>query len=100
MNTLKRLLLLCPLLAAHPAKAADTPSASNIDSPDAVRRTSLHEASTLDGATGLVRLRSAGSGAVGTFRLSLAGNLYSGRGFLCPDCENAQGQISKQADDA
>ncbi|HYP89314.1 MAG TPA: carboxypeptidase regulatory-like domain-containing protein [Polyangiaceae bacterium] len=93
MNQSTRLLLgICSLAVAHVAQAADEPPAP--------RRESLHEANALDGATGLLRLRAAGSGAVGTFRLSLAANLYSGSRFLCPSCENAQGAVSNRPDEA
>lgn len=78
----KCLLLLCSLTFAIRAGADEKAAPS-----DASPRASLQEASTLDGGTGLLRVKSAGSGAVGTFRLSLTSSLYSGHRFLCGACE-------------
>lgn len=50
------------------------------------RRASLAETSGVSGATGLMRVMSAASGAPGTFRFSLLTGFYSGSGFLCPQC--------------
>lgn len=85
------LLLLCSLLLVAKLTQAAEPDA---------RLASLRRGSTLDGATGLLRLKSADSSAVGTFRLAIGGSFYSGSNFLCPPCENPQGDISKRADDA
>lgn len=52
------------------------------------RSKSLAESSGLIGATGLMRVMSAASGAPGTFRFSLLTGFYSGSGFLCPQCPN------------
>ncbi len=82
------------MLAAAPA-ATDVPR----DAAEA-RHAALRRGSTLDGSTGLLRLRSADSGPVGTFRLAIAGSFYSGSGFLCPPCENPQGAVATHADDA
>lgn len=53
------------------------------------RSESLAESSGLAGATGLMRVMSAASGAPGTFRVSLLTGFYSGTGFLCPQCPDA-----------
>src|SRR6187399_1453901 len=52
------------------------------------RERSLGETGSLLGATGLMRVLSAASGAPGTFRISLLTGFYSGSGFLCPSCPN------------
>jgi outer membrane protein OmpA-like peptidoglycan-associated protein len=93
MNQPKCLLLLCSLTFALSAGAEERAVPS-----DATRRASLQEASTLDAATGLLRVKSAASGAVGTFRLSLTSSLYSGHRFLCDACENPQGDVSTRSD--
>lgn len=49
------------------------------------RLDSTRRQSTLGGSTGLYRVREAGSGAPGTFRLQLMGGYYSGKKFLCND---------------
>jgi outer membrane protein OmpA-like peptidoglycan-associated protein len=87
-----------PVAKETPAVALAAPEAPS-DAAE-VRHASLRRGSTLDGSTGLLRLRSADSGAVGTFRLSIGGSFYSGSSFLCPPCENPQGDVSTQADDA
>jgi outer membrane protein OmpA-like peptidoglycan-associated protein len=55
---------------------------------------------TLMGATGLLRLMAADSGPVGGFRVSLIEGLYSGKGFLCPDCARSNGSVSTSEDRA
>jgi len=56
------------------------------------RERSLSLTSGLLGATGMMRVMSADSGAPGTFRFSLLTGFYSGAGFLCPSCpSNGQG---------
>jgi len=82
--------------ASGPAEAASAPA----DDPTEARHASLRRGSTLDGSTGLLRLRSADASAVGTFRLSVSGSFYSGSSFLCPPCENPQGAVSRNSDDA
>lgn len=47
------------------------------------RKTSLQLQNSLSGSTGLLRLSEAGSGAVGTFRISLLTSYFTGAGFLC-----------------
>lgn len=66
--------------------------------PDA-RSESLAESSSLVGATGLMRVQSAGSGAPGTFRFSLLTGFYSGSGFLCPQCPDVQGDDQNLKDE-
>src|SRR3954470_172515 len=66
-----------------PKTPIEEPTAAQEDGSE-VRHASLRRGSTLDGSTGLLRLRSADSGAVGTMRLSLGGSFYSGSSFLCP----------------
>jgi outer membrane protein OmpA-like peptidoglycan-associated protein len=108
MIKLHPLLVVCSLAlipqlarAAEPEKPAKSPSpAENEPDVSEARHASLRRGSTLDGSTGLLRLRSADASAVGTFRLSLGGSFYSGNGFLCPPCENPQGDVSTKADDA
>jgi len=56
------------------------------------RSASLAESSSLLGATGLMRVLSAASGAPGTFRFSLLTGFYSGSGFLCPQCPDSTGE--------
>lgn len=80
------------------AEAAD-PSADSAPgdtlSPEE-RERSLGETGSLLGATGLMRVLSAASGAPGTFRISLLTGFYSGSGFLCPSCPNdGQGADAK-----
>jgi outer membrane protein OmpA-like peptidoglycan-associated protein len=56
------------------------------------RSESLAEGSSTLGATGLMRVLSATSGAPGTFRFSLLTGFYSGSGFLCPQCPDSIGE--------
>jgi outer membrane protein OmpA-like peptidoglycan-associated protein len=102
-------LVLCSLLvvtqlsqAAEPGqriKRVEAPS-SPAEANGEARRASLRRGSTLDGATGLLRLRSADASATGTFRISLGGSFYAGSHFLCPPCEGPQGELSTSEDDA
>jgi OmpA-OmpF porin, OOP family len=82
--------------AAHAADAATPPIASPqtaaaqnaAPSDDTVaeaerRRASLLEQNTVSGGTGLLHLTRPGSGAAGTFRVSVLFDLFSGSGFLC-----------------
>jgi outer membrane protein OmpA-like peptidoglycan-associated protein len=85
--------------AETPASRGEEPSAAEETDPSAdsapvetlppdERERSLSEAGSLLGATGLMRVLSAASGAPGTFRISLLTGFYSGTGFLCPQCPN------------
>lgn len=96
MNLYPCLVLLCSLTLVTVSRAAETSERRGND--EAARRKTLEEASTLDGATGLLRIKSAGSGAAGTFRLSLASHFYSGHRFLCGSCETPQGDVSTRSD--
>lgn len=49
----------------------------------AARKKSLRRQSSLTGSTGLHRISEAGSGAAGTFRMSLTGSYFGKKGFLC-----------------
>lgn len=75
--------------------AADEGAASE----EAARQQSLGLSSSLSGATGLLRVMAAGSGAPGTFRLGLAWGVYAGRGFLCPQCPDAIGEGAAERDE-
>lgn len=87
---------------SEPAPSSSEPgvdvAASDEDGDARARRESLAESPSLLGATGLMRVLSAASGAPGTFRLSLLTGFYSGSGFLCPQCPNA-GQGGDLRDD-
>jgi outer membrane protein OmpA-like peptidoglycan-associated protein len=70
------------------------------DGSDVNRRAeSLAEGSSLAGATGLMRVQSAASGAAGTFRFSLLTGFYSGSGFLCPGCPDSDGEGGDERDE-
>lgn len=115
------LLVVCSLVfVSQLAQAADasggahaatpSPASGSAGKPDgaqanpnaaaAARHASLRRGSTLDGSTGLLRVRSADAGAVGTFRLAIGGSFYSGSNFLCPPCESPQGTLSNKPDSA
>jgi outer membrane protein OmpA-like peptidoglycan-associated protein len=47
------------------------------------RKSSLHIQNNISGSTGLLRVSEAGSGAPGTFRVSLSGSYFTSSGFLC-----------------
>jgi outer membrane protein OmpA-like peptidoglycan-associated protein len=70
--------------AADPTSDVAPASESSLEA----RRQSLAESSGAWGATGLMRVMSATSGAPGTFRFSVLTGFYSGTGFLCPQCPN------------
>jgi len=63
------------------------------------RDRSLSESNSLGGATGLMRVQSAASGAAGTFRFSLITGFYSGSGFLCPQCPDQNGEGTDDRDE-
>lgn len=66
-----------------PQETAATPGSE--ESAAWFRLDSTRRQPTLGGSTGLYRVREAGSGAPGTFRLQLMGGYYSGKKFLCND---------------
>jgi outer membrane protein OmpA-like peptidoglycan-associated protein len=72
--------------------AKPDPSAANAN------KNALAVANTLDGTTGLVRVMSADSSQIGTFRLSATGTFYKGDGFLCPSCANIYGKVLDGSD--
>jgi outer membrane protein OmpA-like peptidoglycan-associated protein len=47
------------------------------------RKTSLQAQNAISGSTGLLHTSEAGSGAPGTFRVSLSGSYFTSSGFLC-----------------
>jgi len=47
------------------------------------RKTSLQIQNSISGSTGLLHTSEAGSGAPGTFRMSLSGSYFTSSGFLC-----------------
>src|SRR5205085_2632974 len=47
------------------------------------RKTSLQAQNAISGSTGLLHTSEAGSGAPGTFRVSLSGSHFTSSGFLC-----------------
>ncbi len=65
-----------------PAQTATLPPTQAQSETDQ-RRASLLEQNTISGSTGLLRLSRPGSGAAGTFRLSILFDAFSGSGFLC-----------------
>ncbi|HMJ11599.1 MAG TPA: carboxypeptidase regulatory-like domain-containing protein, partial [Polyangiaceae bacterium] len=69
------------------AGSASTAVPPAIAEPDE-RRLSLRVQNSLSGSTGLLHLSEAGSGAAGTFRMSLVGSYFGGSEFLCSgsDC--------------
>ncbi len=67
-------------VTARVARAQNAPSS---DPPKSTTSVSGKEQNSTSGSTGLLHLQGANSGAVGTFRLSLLADGYSGGGFLC-----------------
>ncbi|MEY4551297.1 MAG: hypothetical protein RL685_7492, partial [Pseudomonadota bacterium] len=99
-----------PDWAELPENAEVPPDELGVDDEDAVdavedesdpdaRSESLAESSSLAGATGLMRVQSAASGAPGTFRFSLLTGFYSGSGFLCPQCPDTDGEGANERDE-
>jgi outer membrane protein OmpA-like peptidoglycan-associated protein len=75
-----------PASAGEAATKADNAGDKSVAEQNAERKwrmDSLHEQNTIDGSTGLLRVVQASSGAVGTFRISLAGSYFGSSGFLC-----------------
>lgn len=68
---------------AQNAPALSATLQSPQSTPESDRRASLLEQNTVSGSTGLLRLSRPGSGAAGTFRLSVLFDAFSGSGFLC-----------------
>ncbi|HSC87349.1 MAG TPA: OmpA family protein, partial [Polyangiaceae bacterium] len=78
-----------PPVAAESATAAASAPASDTDADkqDAYerwfRKSALGEQNTLSGSTGLMRVRVAGSGPAGSFRVAIASGYFGQTGFLC-----------------
>lgn len=66
-----------------PSAEDELPSAKEAETKAWFRRQSLRVSSTLSGSSGLMRVREAGSGDVGTFRVNLAGSFFSQGSYLC-----------------
>jgi outer membrane protein OmpA-like peptidoglycan-associated protein len=82
-----------PDVDAEPGSGDATLDEGAVDDADFdARNESLAESSSSLGATGLMRVLSATSGAPGTFRFSLLTGFYSGSGFLCPQCPDSTGE--------
>lgn len=79
--------------AADEANAAPDPKRASEPSEIRYPRASYFVGSTLEGASGLLRVWSADSGAPGTFRLSATETLFTGSGFLCPACNDVNGNV-------
>jgi len=61
----------------------DEPKAEPTDYERRWRKTSLQTQNAISGSTGLLHVTEAGSGAPGTFRMSLSGSYFTSSGFLC-----------------
>ena len=84
---------------AAPGAAAAGPNDGATKDPNAERnrrQATLHEQNSLDGATGLLRVIQASSGAPGTFRFSINGSYFGTSGYLC----NASTICPKEVDGA
>jgi outer membrane protein OmpA-like peptidoglycan-associated protein len=69
---------------------------------DKWRRSSLQLQTGVSGSTGMLHVNQAGSGAQGTFRLSLTTSIFSGSGVLCDSsnpCPSARGEATTNSDD-
>lgn len=65
------------------------------------RKRSLHVQNSVNGSTGTLHLSEAGSGAPGTFRLSVLTSIFSANGFLCDTnnpCPSAFGESVDASD--
>lgn len=75
-----------PVAAAVPlAPPVDDTTDEEAEARQWFRTMSLRRQTTLSGSTGLLRVKEAGSGLPGTFRINLVGGFFSGKGFLCRD---------------
>jgi outer membrane protein OmpA-like peptidoglycan-associated protein len=66
------------------------------------RKTSLQVQNAISGSTGLLHVSEAGSGAPGTFRVSLSGSYFTSSGFLCNSvniCPTFRGEAAAAADE-
>ncbi|HVU03303.1 MAG TPA: carboxypeptidase regulatory-like domain-containing protein [Polyangiaceae bacterium] len=88
-------------VAAEPsAEGASAESKPRDSDETAYRKEYLRIQNTLDAATGLLRVQTAGSGPTGTFRFSLTSSYFSGSGFLCPSCLDMATGTTNKSDDA
>lgn len=71
--------------AADAEGAADEPPPADTDYEAYVRAAGLRTHSTLTGSTGLMRVREAGGGPAGSFRLGFQAGMNGMGGFLCND---------------
>jgi outer membrane protein OmpA-like peptidoglycan-associated protein len=90
-----------PAATPAPAAADDDENAKGAKpDPNAERNrrmATMHESNTIDGSTGLLRIVQASSGAVGTFRMSLAGSYFGSSGFLCNSSTNCPTSVDGAA---
>ena len=85
---------------AAPAEDEGARTGRGHDSPAASRTDLLARQNGLNGSTGLLRVAAADSGATGTFRVTVTGSYYNRMGFLCPVCEDADGDTLRAKDKA
>ena len=63
----------------------------NFDADTKARLWELRHHASLNASTGMLRTHYAGSGPVGSFRFGVLGSYFTGSGFLCPQCTDADG---------
>lgn len=68
---------------AHPPQAQPYAAPSPEEREREERKESLKEQNTVFGTSGLLRTRAAGSGAAGTFRVSMLADWFQSKDFLC-----------------
>lgn len=74
-------------------------SARRRNAEQAIRSDLLRAAPSWRGSTGVFRLQSASSGPEGSFRFGLLTSYMTSTGFLCPQCEAADGGDPSRDDD-
>ena len=80
----------------------EEPKAEPTDYERRWRKASLQVQNNIAGSTGLLHTSEAGSGAPGTFRMSLQGSYFTSSGFLCNSvnvCPSFGGQAAAAADE-
>lgn len=94
-------------LSTRSAHAEPEPNAPPMAAPQsaatqnaAQRNASLREQNTVSGSTGLLHLIRPGSGAAGTFRVSVLFDVYGNSGFLCNAATPCKGSTQDSADRA
>lgn len=101
LSTVTSLFALCVVFTVHAESTSESEGARQSDQASSKPpQSALAVGNTLDGATGLLRVVSADSAEPGTLRLFVNGSFFAGEGFLCPDCERANGSISTDSDKA